>query len=202
MSERAVFLDRDGTINKEVQYLGDEQRLELIGGAAEGIHLLNEAGYQVVVLTNQAGVARGYFSEKTVERIHQRLQKVLQEDGAWLDAVYYCPHHPTEGTSSYQVDCDCRKPKPGLLVRAAKDLNIDLRQSYVVGDKLSDLEAGYAAGCQGVLVRTGYGKETEEQFRAHGLKPDYIAEDLRAACQWIISQNEKHANKAPGHQRV
>jgi histidinol-phosphate phosphatase family protein len=176
-----VFLDRDGTINEEVNYLSDPEDLRLIPGAAEAIRLLNDAGVPAIVVTNQAGVGRGYFSEARVKAIHEQLARQLARYGASLDAIYYCPHHPDEG-------CACRKPKPGMLKRAAEEHGIDLGRSFAIGDKVSDLEAGRRAGCRTVLVLTGYGTEAQEAFNRSDFQPDYIARDLLEAVRWIMAQ--------------
>jgi len=186
MPNCGVFLDRDGTINEEINYLSRPDQLRLLDGAAEAIKLLNQAGCKVVVTTNQAGVARGYFSEQTVQEIHRALENMLGENGARLDAIYYCPHHPGAGLGAYKADCQCRKPKPGMLEKAADDLGLDLRQAFVVGDKISDLQAGRAAGCQNILVRTGYGLESEKEFSAYAWQPDWIANNLLEAARWIL----------------
>jgi D-glycero-D-manno-heptose 1,7-bisphosphate phosphatase len=141
---RAVFLDRDGTINVEVGYLSDLSRLRLIPGAGAAIKRLNDAGLKVVLITNQSGVARGYFPESFVLDTHALLEKMLQEQGARLDGVYYCPHHPKAGTTRYTMTCDCRKPGTGLIDRAARDLTLDVKGSFMVGDKWSDIELGKA----------------------------------------------------------
>jgi D-glycero-D-manno-heptose 1,7-bisphosphate phosphatase len=177
----AVFLDRDGTINEEAQYLDEPARLRLLPGAAEAIRVLNHAGVPVILVTNQAGVGRGYFPESAVNAIHRELARRLAAQGAHLDAIYYCPHHPDEG-------CDCRKPKPGMLLQAAKEYSLDLTRSFVVGDKVSDLEAGWRVGCRMVLVLTGYGVEAREAFRHLDFQPHYVAADLREAVQWILAQ--------------
>jgi D-glycero-D-manno-heptose 1,7-bisphosphate phosphatase len=177
----AVFLDRDGTINEEVEYLDDPDELRLIPGAAEAIHFLNQAGVPAIVVTNQAGVGRGYFSEARVEAIHQQLAKQLAAHDARLDAIYYCPHHPDEG-------CDCRKPKPGMLKGAAREHGLDLSRSFAVGDKVSDLEAGRRAGCRTVLVLTGYGTEAQEAFKHSDFQPDFTARDLLEAVRWVLAQ--------------
>jgi D-glycero-D-manno-heptose 1,7-bisphosphate phosphatase len=173
----AVFLDRDGTINEEVSYLDDPDRLYLIPGAAEAIRLLNEASVLVIVVSNQSGVGRGYFSAATAEAIHQRLANRLASRGAHFNAVYYCPHHPGE-------ECDCRKPKAGMLEQAAREHGIDLQRAYIVGDKVSDLEAGRRVGCRTVLVLTGYGEQAREAFS--DFQPDHIATDLPDAVTWIL----------------
>ena len=183
---RSVFLDRDGTINRDVHHLRCVEELELLAGASAGIRMLNRAGLRVVVITNQAAVARGLLSEEKLAEIHQELQALLAREGAFVDAIYYCPHHPTEGFGRYRQTCACRKPQPGALQRAANELGLDLSQSYCVGDKGSDLEAGHALGCRTVLVRTGYGLTTEAQLGADSVQPDYIASNLLEAAGWIL----------------
>jgi len=188
MANRCVFLDRDGTINEEVNYLSHPEQLRLITGAAEAIKSLNRAGFKVVVVTNQAGVARGYFTEQTVREIHEALEKMLDEQGARVDAIYYCPHHPAAGIGVYRQDCNCRKPNPGMLEKAAAELNIDLNESFVVGDKISDLEAGLAMGCRNILVQTGYGPESTNEFSGAAWGPEYVADNLLEAVRWILKQ--------------
>lgn len=189
MLNRAVFLDRDGTINEEITYLSRPDQLRLLDGAAEAIRLLNQAAFKVVIVTNQAGVARGYFSEETVREIHWALENMLGENGAHVDAIYYCPHHPSAGLGVYKADCQCRKPKPGMLEKASAELGLDLCQAFVVGDKISDLQAGRAVGCHNILVRTGYGLESEKDFSACAWQPDWIADNLLAAARWILQGN-------------
>ena len=179
---RAVFLDRDGTINEEVGYLDDPEHLYLIPGAAEAIRLLNEAGILVIVVSNQAGVGRGYFPVETVEAIHEQLAK----HHARLDAIYYCPHHPSEG-------CDCRKPKTGMLWQAAREHGVDLARAIMVGDKVSDLEAGHRAGCRTVLVLTGYGEETRKTLERSSFRPDYVSTNLCSAVKWILAEESVRA---------
>lgn len=162
MPRDAVFLDRDGTLIEEVNYLARPEQVRLIPGAADAVRALNDAGVLVVVVTNQAGVARGYFPESRVAEVHARLSALLAEHGAHVDAYYHCPHHPTAGVGRYRVDCDCRKPKPGLLLTAARHLDIDLARSWMIGDKPCDAGAGRAAGCRTLLVRTGHGHELPE----------------------------------------
>lgn len=157
--KKAVFLDRDGTINVEKEYLYKPEEFEFTSGAVEAIRLLNHAGYLVVVVTNQSGVARGFYSEKDVVRLHLYIDRLLKSGGARVDAWYYCPHHPA-GRAPYNLVCDCRKPLPGMLQQAATDHAIDLSHSWMVGDKLADMDAGLTAGCKSILVLTGYGAET------------------------------------------
>jgi D-glycero-D-manno-heptose 1,7-bisphosphate phosphatase len=152
-----VFLDRDGTVIVEKNYLSDPDEVELIPSAGEAIARLNRLAIPVVIVTNQAGIARGYFPESRIAEVHSRLDQLLAEFDARIDRYEYCPHHPTEGTGDYRIDCDCRKPRPGMLIRSAAALNIDLTKSLMVGDRPGDLDAGANAGCQSALVLTGYG---------------------------------------------
>lgn len=138
----AVFLDRDGTIIEEVEYLDRLEKMRLLPGAAEAIRLINASGMKTVVVTNQSGIARGLFDIPFVEQCHRHLREMLAKDGAFVDGIYYCPHHPTEGRGPYLRICDCRKPAPGMLLRAAEELSIDSSRSYMVGDTLKDIEAG------------------------------------------------------------
>jgi D-glycero-D-manno-heptose 1,7-bisphosphate phosphatase len=188
----AVFLDRDGTINEEVGYLDSLDKLKIIPGAYEAIRLINESEMKAVVISNQAGVARGLFPEDFVKITHEYLQNALRKKGAYIDNFYYCPHHPTEGIELYRQDCNCRKPAPGMLLRAAQDLNIDLTKSYLVGDRFRDMEAAKKAGVKGVLVKTGYGQELlqddgPDKATEEG-KPDFIAADILEAVKWILFQ--------------
>lgn len=158
--KRAVFLDRDGTINVEKDYLYRVEDFEFVVGAPEAIRLLNDTGALVVVVTNQSGVARGYYTEDDVETLHSHIARELEKFGAHVDAWFYCPHHPA-GKGSYSLPCRCRKPLPGMLLDASRRLDIDLKTSVMIGDKLADVEAATAAGCRPVLVRSGYGASEE-----------------------------------------
>ncbi len=182
----ALFLDRDGVIVDEAEYLADPAQVRLLPGSAEAIAEVNRQGVLVVVVTNQSGVARGYFPESRVAEIHEQLDRLLVGQGAHITRYYYCPHHPTEGRSPYRVDCQCRKPRPGMLLQAARDLSLDLQESYLVGDKLSDLEAGASAGCRTVLVRTGYGGALADTLKPQGLNLEMIADGLREAVRFCL----------------
>lgn len=176
---RAVFIDRDGTISEEVGYINHASRFRLFPYAASAIKHLNENSWLAIVTTNQAGVARGYFAEEMVKTVHERMISELENDGARLDAIYYCAHHPSVGDPPYRVDCDCRKPKPGLITRAARDLDIDLGKSWMVGDRYSDIELARNAGVKSAFVRSGYGRgEWEHQRASWTHQPDLAAEDL------------------------
>jgi D-glycero-D-manno-heptose 1,7-bisphosphate phosphatase len=189
---RAVFLDRDGTINEEVGYLKSLDLLKIIPGAGAAIKRLNEAGFKVVIITNQSGVARGYFPESLVHEAHALLIAMLQKEGASIDGIYYCPHHPTEGNSKHTILCDCRKPATGLMDRAARELDIDLKRSFMVGDKWSDVELGHRAGARTILVRSGFAADDQGNMRlSHVEDPDFTAHDLAGAVVWIIQQDAK-----------
>lgn len=187
MKKPAVFLDRDGTINEQMGYINHESRFHLLSGAAEAIRKLNRAGIPVVVVTNQSGLARGYFPESLLDKVHETMEKELAEKGAHVDAIYICPHHPEAGREELRANCNCRKPKKGLFVRAAEDMGLDLSRSYVVGDRWSDLVAAENCGAAGILVLTGYGRgELKYVGESQMVQPVRVAEDLEAAANWIL----------------
>ncbi len=189
MKRRAVFMDRDGTVLEEVGYVNHVDRVRLLERSAEAVGRINGARLQAVVVTNQAGVARGYFPESLVHEVHDRVRTLLAERGGRLDGIYYCPHHPSVGEPPYRKDCPCRKPRPGMLVRASEEMGIDLAASYVVGDTIKDVEAGHRVGATTVLVLTGYGKG-ELAWRASEWpnQPHHVAADLLEAVDWILSR--------------
>ncbi len=187
---RAVFIDRDGTISEEVGYINHASRFRLFQYSAAAIKQLHDSGYLAIIITNQAGVARGYFSEGMVQDIHAKMIEELGAGGAALDAVYYCAHHPSVGEPPYRLDCDCRKPKPGLLLRAARDFDIDLAKSWMTGDRYSDIELAANAGVKSALVLSGYGRgEWEHQRDKWILQPDLVADDLLEAVSRIASMD-------------
>ena len=184
----AVFIDRDGTLTEEVGYVNHPRRIRLLPRSAEAIRRVNAAGVPVVLATNQAGIARGYFSPQVLRLTNEEMTRQLKEAGARLDGVYVCVHHPTEGAAPYRLECDCRKPKPGMLHRAARELGLDLAASTVIGDKASDLETGRAVGAAAVLVLTGYGAGDWEYRRdTFRVPPDHVAEDLLDAVEWVLA---------------
>ncbi len=187
---KAVFIDRDGTLNREVDFLSEPEQLQLIEGTVEALKLLKNLGYKLVVITNQSGIARGYFTEADLHKIHSTLQEMLKANGVELDAIYYCPHHPSEGSAPYVQKCDCRKPLPGMILAAAELLQIDLSKSYMIGDKLSDIETGKNAGCRTILVQTGYGLKSVQQLGDTDIQPDWICANLLAAAQCIANNSE------------
>jgi len=184
---QAVFLDRDGTINTEVGYLNHPDQLELIPRSALAIKLLNEAGFKTVVITNQAGIAKGLLQETLLPEIHQRLSMLLDKEGARIDRFYYCPHHPEAAVEQYRIDCQCRKPFPGLVLQAAAELGIDATRSYVIGDKSCDIELAHNVGARAIMVMTGYGPVELNRLReAHLAPPHFTAADLYDAVQCIL----------------
>ena len=186
----AVFIDRDGTLTEEVGYVNHPSRLRLLPRAAEAVRRLNDAGLPAVLVTNQAGLARGYFTEDILRATNEALVAQLKQAGAHLDGIYVCPHHPTEGLPPYRTSCDCRKPAPGLLRRAATDLDLDLTASTMVGDKPSDLMPGRTVGARAVLVLTGYGRGEWEYRRADfPVVPDHVADDLLGAVEWVLASS-------------
>jgi len=188
---RAVFMDRDGTICEEVGFLDSIERLRLIPRSGAAIKLLNDRGFKAVVVTNQSGVAKGFFPESLLQELHEELARQLRQEGGHLDGIYYCPHHPSEGSEPYLRVCDCRKPASGLLLRAAADLRLDLPASYVIGDHYSDVECGRRVGAKGILVLTGHGCGALTQKENWVAPPDYIATDLYGAVEWVIENVEK-----------
>lgn len=189
---KAVFIDRDGTISEEVGYVNHPSRFRLLPRSAEAVRLLNENGWLAILVTNQAGVARGYFAEEMIQQVHERLKAELKNEGARLDAIYYCAHHPSVGEPPYRSDCDCRKPKPGLIIRAVSEFDIDPAQSWMVGDRFGDVQLARNAGVNSAFVLTGYGRgEWEHQRGSWTVEPDLVAEDLLQAVQRIIAGKEK-----------
>ena len=191
--QMAVFLDRDGTINEEMGYLNHIDRFVLIPGAAAAIRAINESDLKAVVVTNQSGVARGYFPKELVDQVHQKMNDLLEEGGAYLDGIYTCTHAPpSKGESG---SCSCRKPKIGLMKQASQELDLDLEKSYVVGDRFKDVEMARNAGAKGILVLTGYGKgELEFLGPRSKVQADFVAENLAEAVEWILSDRSEKAS--------
>ena len=184
-SGQAVFLDRDGTVIEEVGYLDRKERVDLYPWTIDAIRALNRARFRTVLVSNQSGVARGFFTEAVVAEVHQHIAGLLDSGGARIDAYYYCPHHPDGKVAQYAVRCECRKPGRGLIDRAVLELGVDPSRSVVVGDRWLDVELARAVGARGVLVRTGYGL-TEEARPRDGLAADAVVDNLIAAVSWIL----------------
>lgn len=188
--DKIVFLDRDGTINEEVEYLHKPSDLVILPGVSAALKRLKEQGFRLVVVTNQAGVARGYYSETDVEQLHEYMNRLLAKDGAEIDRYFYCPHHPVHGIGEYKRSCHCRKPDIGMFEMAEKYFNVDKSHSYMIGDKLLDTEAGRKYGVKSILVGTGYGKELynglaeAEKMEAF----DAYSEDMTSAAEWILKR--------------
>jgi D-glycero-D-manno-heptose 1,7-bisphosphate phosphatase len=181
----AVFLDRDGTIIEEVGYLNLLDRVAFFPWTVDAIRALNAAGFRVIVVTNQAGVAQGYYDEAFVRATHALIDQRVRDGGAQIDAFYYCPHHPEGRVPQYRTACECRKPAPGLIHRAEREFGIDPSRSFVVGDRWRDVEFGRAAGARSILVRTGHG--LAEEARPEGApRPDLVADNLVEAVAWIL----------------
>jgi histidinol-phosphate phosphatase family protein len=178
---RAVFLDRDGTIMEDANYVGHVERVVVIPGAVGALRRLQQAGFRLFIVTNQSGVGRGYFSREAVEEIHAHLDRIFGAAGVRFDRYYVCPHHPDEG-------CDCRKPKPRFLLEAAGEYGLDLAGSFMVGDRLTDIQTGANAGAKTVLVLTGIGEQTQGE---DAVKPDHVARDIAAAADWILSTTRR-----------
>jgi len=185
MGNIAVFLDRDGTVNEEVDFLTSPRDLHLIPRSAEAIRMANELGLRVLIVTNQSGVARGLLTEDELGGVHRALIAKLAEEHATVDRIYYCPHHPTEGPDGYRTECDCRKPGTGMIRRAVDDFGIDPARSYVIGDRTVDVEMAKNAGAHPILVLTGYGKSEKELCERDGIPLDYVASDLFDAMTFV-----------------
>jgi len=180
-----IFLDRDGTINREVEYLSSPDELELLPGSAEAIRLANNLGFKVIIVTNQSGVARGFFTEETVNAVHDRLLSILESENARIDAIYYCPHHPELGIGKYKTDCSCRKPKTGMADQAIARFNLDPRESYVIGDRVADIELAHNIGAHAILVKTGYGNDELALCRSRNIQMEFVAEDILDAMHYV-----------------
>ncbi|MFC2001748.1 D-glycero-alpha-D-manno-heptose-1,7-bisphosphate 7-phosphatase [Chloroflexota bacterium] len=183
---KAVFLDRDGTIIEDVGYLDSCDEIKFLPRVNEAIKLLNENGFKVIIITNQSGVARGYFTEATVKEINSYVQKSLSKQGAYIDRSYYCPHHIEGAIIQYKKECHCRKPNPGMIEEAARELGIDLEDSFVIGDKLIDVEAGRRAGCSTILLA---GERYPNKWGETAVISDYTATDLYEAVKWLTEQS-------------
>ena len=185
-SRAAVFIDRDGTLNEDIGYVSTPADLALYPWAAEAVRLINDSGLLTVVITNQSGVARGMYTEETLGAIHSRMIEELAREGARIDAVYYCPHHPEVGTAPYRIACECRKPRTGMLDNAAHEHKIDLARSFVIGDKASDIKLAENAGSRAALVLTGYGGQTLAHPDRWPCAPEIVAENLLEAVKRLL----------------
>ena len=199
----AVFADRDGTLNREVGYMRSVAAFRLMPRTADALRALRDAGFAVVVVSNQSGIARGLFGFGTVSDVHAELRRRLARSGAALDGIYFCPHHPEAGTPPLRCRCRCRKPAPGMVHRAARDLGLDVARSYVVGDHRRDLELAAAVGVPGVLVLTGHGRATRRELDGR-VAVAHVAANFRAAAEWIIDDavRRKRGSARPTRRRT
>ena len=195
----AVFLDRDGTINEQMGYINHLTRFHLLPGVGGAIRTLNEHDLPVVVVTNQSGLARGYFPESLLDAVHDEMRRLLAAQGAHIDGLYVCPHHPEAKEERFRRACNCRKPKTGLLEQAAAEMGLDVQRSYMVGDRWSDLRCGAAVGTKTILVLTGYGRGDACYIGpGQAVQPDYVAEDLSAAVRWILADQGTYGDHSRG----
>jgi len=185
LKRKAIFLDKDGTLIPDVPYNVNPDLITLQKGVVEGLKLLTEKGYIFAVISNQAGVARGYFKYSELEKVSEKLNCLLNKEGIQIDGYYFCPHHPAGKIPEFSINCSCRKPEPGMILQAAKDLHIDTKNSWMIGDILNDVKAGNKAGCKTVLLDIGNETEwSEGDFR----KPTYIAQNFLQAAQYICNE--------------
>ena len=191
--KRAVFLDRDGVIVEDSGYIDDCSRVRILPNAGEAVKLLNESGFEVIVVTNQSGVARGYFTEETVKEINNHIRESLADQGAFIDGMYYCPHHVDGTLMEYKKDCNCRKPNPGMIEQAVHDHNIDLSNSFLIGDKASDIEAGHRAGCKTILLDS---HRTTRKYEEVISKSNPVAGNLYEAVEQIINLSTSPVKEA------
>ena len=187
MKRPAVFIDRDGTINEQMGYINHLSRFNILPGVPEAIRLLNENDFLAIIVTNQSGIARGYFSPELVEEIHTYMKNTLKKEGAEIDAIFFCPHYPGSKFKEYAIECDCRKPNTGMIRQAMETFDIDLTQSYMIGDHFTDLEFASNADIKSIMVKTGYGLgEVDYILPGFPYKPVFIANDLLDAVKWIL----------------
>ena len=188
MKRPAIFIDRDGTINEQMGYINHLSRFHIFPGVPEAIKLLNKNNYLVIVVTNQSGVARGYFPPELVEEIHTHMKASLKNKSAKIDAIFYCPHYPRSKHKEYAIECDCRKPQTGMIKKALDKFDIDLTKSYMIGDHYTDLEFAHNGNIKSIMVKTGYGLgEAEYILPGFPYKPVYVADDLLDAVNWILA---------------
>jgi len=187
----AVFIDRDGTVNEQMGYINHISRFVMLPGAAEAIRLLNMHQYLAIIVSNQSGVARGYYPIGLVDEVHAHMRALMEKEGAFVDGIFFCPHYKRGSVPEYSIECDCRKPGTGLIEQASKAFEIEMDNSYVIGDRYSDIELAVLSGMKGILVTTGYGQgDIDYVFPRLSFKPAHIARDLLHAVRWIIEEQE------------
>lgn len=188
MKKRAVFLDRDGTINEDVGYPDSFERIKIYPYSYEAVRKINNAGFLAVVITNQSGVGRGLIKEEALAVIHEKMKESFRNKSARIDEIYYCPHYSKSSIPEYRKECLCRKPHPGLALKAAEKLDIDLSKSYFIGDKVEDILLGVNIQATPVLVLTGFGKQARARLEEMKIKPGFVAKDLLNAVNWILKK--------------
>lgn len=188
MKKRAVFLDRDGTINRDVGYPNSFSMVEIYPYSFAAVRRLNEAGFLAVIVTNQSGIGRGFIEEKNLQDIHRKMRLVFAQKKARFDGIYYCPHYEKAEVPEYRKDCSCRKPNPGMALQAARDLNIDILKSYMIGDKVEDILFGVNIHATPILLLTGFGRKSLLKLREKGIEPAHVAETLLDAVDWILER--------------
>ena len=193
MKKRAVFLDRDGTINRDVGYPNSYSLVEIYPYSFAAVRKLNEAGFLAVIVTNQSGIGRGFIEEKNLQDIHGKMRLAFAQKKACIDGIYYCPHYEQSEVQEYRKDCSCRKPNPGMALQAVRDLNIDTTKSYMIGDKVEDILFGMNIQATSILLLTGYGQKSLPKLRDKGIQPAHVAETLLDAVDWIL-EREKAAS--------
>lgn len=191
MKRRAVFLDRDGTINVDVGYPSDIREITLYDVSFEAVRKINRAGLLAVVVTNQSGIGRGLLTEKNAQEIHRYIAECFAAHQARLDAIYYCPHYPHSPDPRYRIECSCRKPLPGMALQAAADLNIEPVGSYMIGDKVEDIQFGLAIRATSILVLTGFGEKSLPLLKQQGILPAFVAAHVGEAVDWILDKERR-----------
>ena len=191
MKKPAVFIDRDGTVNEQMGYINHLSRFTMFPSVAEAIKLLNSQQYLTIIVSNQSGVARGYYPIELVNEVHAHMKTLLEKAGAIIDGIFFCPHYAKGSVPEYSIQCNCRKPKTGLIEKACDAFDIDMKNSYVIGDRYSDIELAVRLDIEGILVTTGYGLgDLEYVFPRLSFSPAYIAKDLLHAVRWIIKKSK------------
>ena len=191
MKRPAVFIDRDGTVNEQMGYVNHISRFVLLPGVAKAIRLLNNHQYLAIIVSNQSGVARGYYPIGLVDEVHAHMEALMEKEDAFIDGIFFCPHYKKGNVPEYSVECDCRKPGTGLIEKAKEAFEIDMDNSYVIGDRSSDIELALRLEVKGILVTTGYGQgDLEYVFPRLSFRPAHIAKDLLHAVQWILQDQE------------
>ena len=188
--KRAVFLDRDGTINEDVGYPNQFSQINIYPDSFEAVRKINQAGFLAVIVTNQSGIGRGFITEGELQVIHQKIESAFSKHKAHLDGIYSCPHYPLSSAPLYRKNCSCRKPNPGLALQAASELNIDLESPYMIGDKVEDMLFGWNIKASSILVLTGFGQKSLSKLKKRGTQPAFVAKNLLEAVNWILRREK------------